>query len=63
MAQSVKRWSLDLVSGQHLTVCEIEPRVGLWAESEELAGIVSLCQPLSLPPSLLMFTLSLKINK
>ena len=37
MAQSVKRRLLIFSSGHDLTVCEIEPRVGLCADSTEPA--------------------------
>ena len=69
MAQSVKRPTPDFGSGHDLLVCEIEPRVGLCADSTEPAWV-------SLSPSLyallpracklslsLSLSLSLKINK
>ena len=37
MAQSVKRPIVDFSSGRDLTICEIEPHVGLCADSVELA--------------------------
>ena len=52
MPQLVKRLTLDLSSGHDLTVCEIEPHVGLCADSIE--PILDSVSPLSL---------SLKRNK
>ena len=37
MAQSVKHWILDFGSGQHLTVHEIEPHIGLCTDNAEPA--------------------------
>ena len=59
VVQSVKRQTLDFVSGQDLTVPEIEPRVGLCPDSVEPAwDSLSLSLSLSLPLSCLS-TLSL----
>ena len=58
MAQQVKCPTLDLGSGHDLTVHELEPHVGLCADSAESAWnslSASLSAPLPLPP--------LKINK
>ena len=57
MAQSVKALTLDFGSDHALTICEIEPDVGLCADSMEPARD-SLSPSLSAPP-----LLSLKINK
>ena len=47
---SVKRQTLDFGSGHDLTVCEIEPHIGLCADSVEPAwDSLSLC-PFRLPP-------------
>ena len=51
MAQSVKHLTLDLGSGHDLTVREMEPHVGLCADSVEPAWI-SLSPLLSAPPRL-----------
>ena len=53
MVQSLKHLTLDLGLGHDLTICEIEPLVGLLADSSEPAWD-------SLSPSL---SFSLKINK
>ena len=53
---SVKRLTLDFGSGHDLTVLEIEPHIGVGADSAEPAWD-SLSFPLSLP------ALSLKIKK
>ena len=53
VAQSVKYQTLDFSSGQDLTVCQIEPRLGLCADSAEPAEFS--CS-LSASP---LFTLSL----
>ena len=65
MVQSVKRPTLGFDSGHDLTVREFQPRVGLWADSTELAR-----DPLSfsLGPSVVCahtcsHSLSFKINK
>ena len=62
MAQSVKHPAPDFSSGDDLTVCGIEPHVGLCADSMEPVGILS---PLSAPPQLMRASarsLSLKIK-
>ena len=61
MAQLVKRLTLDLGSGHDLTFRGFEPRVGLWADSTELAW-ESLSHSLSLPLPCVL-SLSLKRNK
>ena len=48
VVQSVKRRTLDFGSGHDLMVCELEPHVGLCADSVEAAW-ESLSPPLSLP--------------
>ena len=48
MAQSVNCLTLDFSSGHDLVVREIEPHVGLYADSTSLLGILSLA--LSAPP-------------
>ena len=61
MAQSVERLTLDFGSGCDLTVHEIKPCVGLWADGTESAWdslSLSLPLPRSCSPSL-----SLKLNK
>ena len=65
MVQSVKHLTLDLGSGHDLTIREVEPRLGLCANTVltagNLLGVLSL--PLSLPlPCLHTVSLSLKIN-
>ena len=60
MAQSVKYLTLDLGSGNDLTVCGFEPCVGLSLTVLSLLEIHSL--PLSLPLPCLCPFLSLKIN-
>ena len=60
MAQSVKHPTLDFSSGHDLTVREIEPRVGLNADSTELAWD-SVSPSLSAPP-LIMCELSLSLS-
>ena len=62
MTQSVKHPTLDFGSGHDLTVCGIEPRIGLCTDSVEPAWNLSLALSLSLP-WLLSFSFSLKINK
>ena len=63
MAQLVKCLTLGFSSGQDLTVCEMETCIGLHTDGAESAGD-SLSLPLSLSaPPLLVFSLSLKINK
>ena len=58
----VKRLALDLSSEHDLTVCEIEPRVGLYTDGTEPAWD-SLSPSLSAtPPFILSLFLSLKIN-
>ena len=57
MAQSVKRLTLDFSSGHGLTVGELQPHVGLCADSTESAW-GPLSPSLSAPP-LLMLSLSL----
>ena len=59
MAQLVKHPALDFSAGHDLMVREMEPCVGLCAKSMEPAWDSLF---LSLPP-LLVFSLSLKINK
>ena len=62
MAQLVKCLTLDLRSGHDLTVCEIEPHMGLCADVTEPAWeSLSLSPP---PPLALVLSLpfSLKIN-
>ena len=49
MAQLVKRPTLD--SGHDLAVRELEPRVGLCADSSEAGACFGFCVSLSLPPS------------
>ena len=62
MAQLVKRPTLDLSSGRDLTVREIEPRLGLCADSMETA--LASVSPYLSAPLLLVLSLSLsKINK
>ena len=61
MVQSVNCRILDLGSGHDLTAGEFKPRAGLCADSMGPAWD-SLSLPLSAPP-LLMFSLSLKLNK
>ena len=46
MAQSVKR--LDFGSGQDLMVCELEPHLGLCADSSEPGACLRFCVSLSL---------------
>ena len=59
VAQSVKRQALGFGSGLDLTVCEIEPCIGLCADSVEPARD-SLCPSLSAPP---LLSVSQKINR
>ena len=61
MAQSVKHLTLDFGSGRDLTVCELEPHIGLWADIMEPAWD-SVSLSLS-APSLLSLSIFLKINK
>ena len=61
MAQSVKHEILDFSSDRDLTVHEIEPCVGLSANSVE-PGRDSLSPSLSAPP-LLILSLPLSLNK
>ena len=62
VAQSVKRPTPGFGSGHDLMVCEIEPQVGICADSEEAAWD-SLSLPLSAPPLLAcVCTLFLKTN-
>ena len=56
----VAQSTLDFGSGHDLTVCEIEPRTWLFADSAEPAWDFSLSVSLPLSCS---HTLSLKINK
>ena len=56
MAQSVKHPNLDFGSGHDLTVCEIDPCIGLCVESVE-----PVWDSLSLSPTHIL-CLSLKIN-
>ena len=58
--QSVMHVTLDFGSGHDLYLCEIEPQVGLCADSRK-PGWGSLSPSLSIPP-LLVLSLSLKIN-
>ena len=63
VAQSVQRLTPDFGSGQDLTIREIEPCIGLRADSTEPA-LDSLSFPLSLPlPLPCSCMLSLKINQ
>ena len=64
MAQLVKCPNLDLGSGHDLTVCEVEPHIGLCANTEPAWDSVSLSLPLSAPPLLMvrMRTLSLSLK-
>ena len=62
MAQSVERLTLDFGSGRDLTVHEIKPRVGLWADDTESAWD-SLSLSLPLPARALPLCLSNEINK
>ena len=62
VARSVKRLTLHLGSGHDLTVCEIEPCVGLCTDSEEPA-CDSVSPSFSAPPPTCSFSLSFKINK
>ena len=57
MAQSVKRLTLDFGSGHDLRLCELEPHIGLCAESVDPAWI-----PLSVSLSLSL-ALSFTQNK
>ena len=59
VAQSVKHPTPGFSSGPDLTVREFQPRVGLWADSTELARD-PLSFSLSAPP---LLTLSLSQNK
>ena len=52
VAQSVKRMTLDFVSGHDLTVCEFEPHIGLCPDSVEPAWVSVSPLSLSLPPPL-----------
>ena len=57
MAQSVKGPTLDFGSGPDLAVCELEPRIGLCADSakpawDSLSLLLSLCPPAPLGLSL-----------
>ena len=53
VAQSVEHLSLDFGSGHDLTVCDIEPHVGLCADSAEPAwDSLSASPPLALALSL-----------
>ena len=62
MAQLVKRPTLDLSSGRDLTVREIEPRLGLCADS--MVPALASVSPYLSAPLLLVLSLSLsKINK
>ena len=65
MAKSVKHLPLDLGSGPDLMVCDIESRLGLWADCAEPASdSLSFSLSLSLSaPLLCLLSLSLKINK
>ena len=58
VAQLVKRPTLDIGSCHDLTVCEIEPRIGLCTDS------IGFCLPLSLslPHPLLAYSLSLSLS-
>ena len=62
MVLLVKCPALDCGSGHRLTVREFEPHVGLCADSMETAWD-SLSPSLSLCPSPLVLSLSLKINE
>ena len=69
MAQWVKRPTLDVGSGHGLRVCELEPQVGLWADSTEPPWD-SVSPSLSAPPLFLCarslslsLSLSLSQNK
>ena len=61
MAQSIKCLTLDFSSGHDYTVCGFKPHIMQCAESAEPA-LDSLSPSLFAPP-LLVFSLSLKINK
>ena len=58
VAQSVKQPTLGFGSDHDLTVCELEPHVGLCADSKESAWDFSLSLP-----GLLSLSLSLSLNK
>ena len=62
VAQLVKRPTLDFGSGYNLTVCELEPRIGLCADSTEPAW--NSLSPSFSAPSLCacMCTLSLSLS-
>ena len=65
VAQLVKCLTLDFSSGHDLTVCEMEPHIGLCADSAEPAWD-SLSPSLSAPPLLMLVlsrSLSLSQNK
>ena len=59
MAQSVEHPTLGFVSGHDPTICELEPRVGLCADSAEPASD-SVSPSFSAPP---LLTLSLSLSK
>ena len=61
MAQQVRCPTLDLGSGHDLTVHELEPHVGLCADSAETAWD-SLSASLSAPPSLTFVSQNKEIN-
>ena len=63
MAQLIKCLTLDLGSGQDLTVRGFEPHVGLCADSSEPGTRFGFCVSFSLsapPPVVLCLSLSLK---
>ena len=63
MARWVELQTLDFCSGHGLAVCELEPPVGLLAESVEPAwNSLSLSLSLSVLPPTCACSLSLKIN-
>ena len=53
---------LDFGSGHDLTVSEIKPYVGLWADSMEVVGIPCLPLSLSAPPPLSLSQINMKKN-
>ena len=62
MAQSVQRPTLDVSSGHHLPVCDIQPHVGLCVTGGCLGFSLSL-SPCPSPAHTCAVSLCLKINK
>ena len=67
MAQLVKHPTLDFGSGHDLRVCEIDPCIGLYADSGACFGffpsLSATAPPCPSPSCLVMLSLSLRINK